>query len=601
MTKQEEVAVQAEARQPEIWEERRLHGGALVSVLIALVFTLLLEALDQTIVGTAMPRIVGSLQGFDRYTWVVTVYVLVATTMVPIAGKLSDQFGRKWFLVAGALSFLIGSMLSGASQNMTQLIIFRAIQGFGAGVGIALVPAVVGDIFPPAERARWQGIFGMVYGVSNLIGPTLGGWLTDHGPLLGSLVVDSTRWRWVFYINLPIGIIALVALLIFLPANVSERDTSYTGLTAVRRIDFLGASLAAAATICLLLGLSWGGNQTSEWSSPQVVGVLVASGVLFALFFITERFAAEPILPLDLFRNQIFSLSALLSLLQMMILLGMALYLPFFFQGVLGLSATNSGATITSQSFSVVIGAALAGILISILKRYRLITIIGSLVMTIGVFLLTRMDVSTSIVTIVISMVITGLGLGVFFSVLNLTAQNALPRTRLGVGTAAVRYMGQVGAILGIAVIGSVVNSGIAGDIATRVPTSVARQLTPAGLKAATSPQVLTNPDARSAVIDAAKHFATQRIPAGPQHDIIVQQITQQVIHTLNQVFDALKLSLAVAIQHGLLTVLIFCVAMIVGSLFLKDIPMQGAPNRAGKDEELAGAQEEVSSSALAK
>ncbi len=602
MAKQAKTAAAAAAQpqQPEVWGERRLRGGALVSVLSALVFTLLLEALDQTIVGTAMPRIVGSLQGFDRYTWVVTVYVLVATTMVPIAGKLSDQFGRKWFLVLGALSFLLGSMLSGASQNMTQLIIFRAIQGFGAGVGIALVPAVVGDIFPPAERARWQGIFGMVYGVSNLIGPTLGGWLTDHGPLLGSLVVDSTRWRWVFYINLPIGIIALAALLIFLPANISERDTSYTGWAAVRRIDFLGAALAAAATICLLLGLSWGGNQTYEWSSPQIVGVLVASGVLFVLFFVTERFAAEPILPLDLFRNQVFSVSALLSLLQMMILLGMALYLPFFFQGVLGLSATNSGATITSQSFSVVIGAALAGILISIIKRYQLITIVGSLVMTIGVFLLTRMDVSTSMVTIVISMVITGLGLGVFFSVLNLTAQNALPRTRLGVGTAAVRYMGQVGAILGIAVIGSVVNSSIASDVATRVPASVARQLTPAGLKAATNPQVLTNPDARKAVIDAAKHFATQHVPAGPQHDLIVQQIVQQVTHTLNQVFDALKLSLAVAIQHGLLTVLIFCVAMVVGSFFLKDIPMKSAPDKPGEDEQPAKAQAEVSSSVLA-
>ena len=463
-------------------------------------------------------------------------------------------------------------------------------------MGIALVPAVVGDIFPPAERARWQGIFGIVYGVSSLIGPTLGGWLTDHGPLLGNLVVDSTRWRWVFYINLPIGIIALAALLIFLPANISERDTSYTGWAAVRRIDFLGAALAAAATICLLLGLSWGGNQTYEWGSPQIVGVLVASGVLFVLFFITERFAAEPILPLDLFRNQVFSVSALLSLLQMMVLLGMALYLPFFFQGVLGLSATNSGATITSQSFSVVIGAALAGILISIIKRYQLITIIGSLVMTIGVFLLTRMDVATSMVTIVISMVITGLGLGVFFSVLNLSAQNALPRTRLGVGTAAVRYMGQVGAILGIAVIGSVVNSTIANDVATRVPASVARQLTPAGLKAATNPQVLTNPDARNAVIDAAKHFATQHVPAGPQHDFIVQQIAQQVTHTLNQVFDALKLSLAVAIQHGLLTVLVFSAAMIVGSFFLKDIPMKGAPDKAGEDERLVEEQEEVPS-----
>src|SRR5579885_1642278 len=335
---------------------RRIHGFALVSILVALMLTLLLEALDQTVVGTALPRIVASLQGFDRYTWVVTAYLLGSTTMVPIVGKLSDQFGRKWFFIAGVVIFLLGSALSGASQTMDQLIAFRALQGLGAGTGIALVFTVVGDIFPPAERARWQGIFSAVYGFSSVVGPTVGGWLTDHGPLLGSLITDATRWRWVFYINIPIGIIALVALLIYLPNNISERSSRYSGWAAVRRIDFLGAALAAAATICLLLGLSWGGNQTYDWGSPQIVGVLAASGVLFVLFFITERFAAEPILPLDLFRNQVFSVSALLSLLQMMVLLGMALYLPFFFQGVLGLSATNSGATITSQSFSVVIG-----------------------------------------------------------------------------------------------------------------------------------------------------------------------------------------------------------------------------------------------------
>ena len=525
--------------------------------------------------------------------------MLAATTMVPISGKLSDQFGRKWFLILGALIFLVGSLLSGAAQNMNELIIFRAMQGLGAGIGIALVPTVVGDIFPPNERARWQGLFGMVYGISNLIGPTLGGWLTDHGPLLGNLVVDDTRWRWVFYINLPVGIIALAALLIFLPANISDRDTSYTGWAAVRRIDFLGAALAGAATICLLLGLSWGGNQIYDWSSPQIIGVLVASSVLYTLFFISERFAAEPILPLDLFHNRVFSVSSLLSLLQMMILLGIALYLPFYLQGVLGLSATNSGATTTSQSFSVVIGAALAGIIISFIKRYRIVTIVGSLIMTVGVFLLTRVDISTSLVTIIISMVISGLGLGVFFSVLNLTAQNSLPRTRLGVGTAAVRYMGQIGAILGIAVIGSVVNSTVANDIMTRVPASLVRQFTPAGWKATTNPQVLTNPDARRAVVGAAQHFATQNVPPGPQHDLIVQQIAQQVTHTLNQVFDALKLSLSVAIQHGLWTVLIFCLLMIVGSFFLKDIPMENASGKPEQVEETVPGREELSSSVL--
>jgi len=249
----------------------RIRGIALVSILAALMLTLLLEALDQTIVGTALPKIIGSLQGFDRYTWVVTAYLLGSTTMIPIVGKLSDQFGRKWFFVAGVILFLLGSILSGAAQTIDQLIAFRALQGVGAGMGISLVFTVVGDIFPPAERARWQGIFSGVYGFSSVVGPTIGGWLADHGPLLGNLVTDTTRWRWVFYINLPLGLIALAALLIYLPSNISARSNRYTGWAAVRRVDFLGALLASSATICLLLGVTWGGNQIYAWNSPQVI------------------------------------------------------------------------------------------------------------------------------------------------------------------------------------------------------------------------------------------------------------------------------------------------------------------------------------------
>src|SRR5579864_935673 len=233
----------------------RLQGFALFSVLAALMLTLLLEALDQTVVGTALPRIIGSLQGFDRYTWAVTAYTLASVIMIPTVGKLSDQFGRKRFLIAGTVIFLAGSALAGASQTMNELIAFRAMQGLGAGIGIALVFTVVGDIFSPAERAKWQGIFGVVYGFSNLFGPTLGGWLTDHGPLLGSLVTDATRWRWVFYINVPVGTLALIALLVYLPADISQRTSTSKGWVAVRRIDFPGALLIASATICLLLGL----------------------------------------------------------------------------------------------------------------------------------------------------------------------------------------------------------------------------------------------------------------------------------------------------------------------------------------------------------
>src|SRR2546428_11886013 len=426
---------------------RRLHGTALISVITALMLTLLLEALDQTVVGTALPKIVGALQGFDRYSWAVTAYILASTTMIPIVGKLSDQFGRKWFLIIGTAIFLLGSALSGASQTMNQFIAFRALQGLGAGIGIALAFVLVADMFPPAERVRWQSLFGVVYGFSNLVGPTLGGWLTDHGPLVGTLVTETTRWRWVFYVNVPLGIIALAALLIYLPANISARSRHYTGWAAERRIDFPGAVLAAAATICLLLGLTWGSNATHAWSSLPVSGILVSAAILYAAFVFAERFAVEPILPLDLFRNRGFAVASLLSLLQLMVLVGLIVYLPLFLQGVLGVSATSAGAVITPMTVSSVIGAALAGFAITLLKRYRLITILSALIMTAGVFLLTRMTPTTGLLEAVVFIVISGIGLGPFFSVLTIAAQDALPRTRLGIGTSSVTYPGPVGSI----------------------------------------------------------------------------------------------------------------------------------------------------------
>ncbi len=567
---------------------RRLRGFGLFSVLTALLLTLLLEALDQTVVGTALPKIIGALQGFDRYTWVVTAYILASITMIPIVSKLSDQFGRKWFLLCGTVIFLVGSALSGASQNIDQLIAFRALQGLGAGIGIALVNTVVGDIFPPAERAKWQALFGVVYGFSNLIGPTLGGWLTDHGPIISGLITDLTRWRWVFYINLPVGIIALIALLVYLPADISERSSSYTGWAAVRRIDFLGAFLVAAATICLLLGLTWGSNQIYAWASPQVIGILAASAALYVAFILVEHFIADPVLPLELFRNQVFAVSAILSLLQLMILVGLVIYLPLFLQGVLGISATDSGAVITPLTLSSVIGAALAGALIARFQRYRIITIISALIMTFGVFLLTRMTPTTAISQTIVFMVIAGIGLGTFFSVLTLAAQNALPRRQLGIGTGAVRFMGQLGGVLGVAIVGTVVNNTLASDIVKRLPAGAAQRLTPAGLKYATDPQVLVNPTYRSTIVHTAQGFAvksaTAHIPPGPQHNQIVAsvtaQVTQQVQHLLNQVFDAVRLSLAVAIQHGLIAILIFCGLMILATFFLKDIPMVGATRK---------------------
>jgi EmrB/QacA subfamily drug resistance transporter len=458
----------------------RLQGVALASVIIALSLSLFLEALDQTIVGTALPRIVAQLHGLDRYTWVVTAYVLASMTVIPIVGKLSDQFGRKWFLLGGTALFLLGSLLAGASQTMDQLILFRALQGVGAGMGMALVATVFGDLFAPAERAKWGSVFGLVYGVSNLFGPTLGGWLTEHGPLLGNLVTQNSRWRWVFYFNLPVGLLAVAALLVFLPRQFAVPTSAGPGWAAVRRIDVFGALLCAAATICLMLGLTWGSAQVFAWSSFQVLGMVGGGILLFAVFLLVERQASEPILPLSLFRNQVFSLAVLLSMLQMMVLLGLALYLPLFLQGVLAVSPTGAGLVMTPFSLSMVLGAMLAGPIIGALKRYQLVILLGALLMGAGSFLLILMTPTTGVVQAILSMVLTGIGLGSFFS-LSVIAQNVVPASRLGVSTAATRYLGQLGATLGIALVGTVVTSSMALNLLQRLPTTAMGRQTLAG------------------------------------------------------------------------------------------------------------------------
>lgn len=536
---------------------RRLQGGTFFMVIVSLILTLFLEALDQTIVGTALPHIILTLQGFDQYTWVVTAYLLASTTMIPIVGKLSDQFGRKWFLLSGTFLFLVGSLLSGLSQNMGQLIAFRALQGLGAGIGMALVVTVVGDIFPPAERAKWQGLFGGVYGISNLIGPTIGGWLTEHGPLLGSLVTETTRWRWVFYINLPIGLLALAALFFCLPTNISVRSNLLTGRAALKKIDFLGAALICAATTSLLLGLTWGSEQTSAWGSPLVIAMLLAAMLLFILFVLVERSATEPILPLGLFRSQIFSADALLSLLQGMILLGIAIYLPLFLQGVLGVSATNAGLWMTPFSLSLPIGAMVAGALVARFKRYQMITVLSMLLMLVGLFLLTRITPDSSLLEVAFVVSLACIGLGTLFSILTLVAQNLLPPNQLGVGTATIRYVGQLGPTLGVALVGTVVNLSLSSELASRIPGSAASQLTPAGLKLATDPQVLVDPAHRTQV---------ERIIAGFGH--------LQDPNLLNQIFSSLKVALAAAIQHGFTVVLILGILAFLASFFLKDIPL---------------------------
>jgi len=579
----------------------RLRGFALWSVLIALMLTLFLAALDQTIVSTALPTILADLNGFNNYTWVVTAYLISSTLVIPIVGKLSDQFGRKWFIIGGVILFLIGSALSGASQTIGQLITFRALQGLGAGALLSLVFTSVGDIFTPAERARWQGLFVGVFGLASVIGPSLGGWITDY-----------SSWRWVFYVNLPVGIIALFFLTFYLPSSISLRSTAYTGWRAVRRIDFAGAITAAAATTLLLLGLTWGGA-TYPWGSWQVIGSLVAAGVLFIAFGVIEALVPEPILPLDLFRNQIFASGSLMSLLTGMALFAVVIYLPLFIQGVLGQSASNSGTVITPLTLSLVAASILGGLLVARVGRYQWLAILGGIVLLIGIFLLSRMGVSTPLLTVTLFMIVVGLGLGLLQPVVTLAVQNALPRTRLGVGTGAVTYLRSLGSTLGTAIVGSVVTNTINSDITGRLAKIPNANKLPAPvISAATNQQVLVSPSLRNTLVTKVTQGAIQQgttqalaqvkaqaetqVPAGPNHAAtvaaivakakpgVVEKVTAavkpEIQNLFAHIFDATRHSLALGIQHAFTVSLLIAAVAIVMAFFLKDVPLVGSGAR---------------------
>jgi EmrB/QacA subfamily drug resistance transporter len=445
------------------WGSHNLGRRALIAIMTALMLTLLLQALDQTMVALAMPKIVGSLAGFDRYAWVVTAYVLGATVALPIAGRLSDQFGRKGFVLGGIAVFLAGSALSGAASTMGELIAFRAIQGAAAGCGITLVFSVVADLFEPRERARWSGFFGAVYGFASFAGPTLGGWLAEHGPLIGQFVTDDTRWRWVFYIHLPFGLIAFGVLAALLPAHLSERVTRERGWAAVRRIDFAGAGLSAAATILLMLALTWVSVDRAGWGSPRSLAGFAVSAALFAAFYWHERrTSAEAILPRAILEVRDFRSAAAYGLLVGMVWLSIVFYLPLYLQGVAGMSASAAGVAMLPLTVAQTLYASCIG---TMLRRtgghYRGLATFGSIVLLLALVATTQMGATTPQLLVSVVMIAIGIGIGVFMPVTSTLAQIVVPRSMLGAATNSVGYLRSVGQMLGVAAVGAIVQSSL--------------------------------------------------------------------------------------------------------------------------------------------
>jgi EmrB/QacA subfamily drug resistance transporter len=411
---------------------------ARIEILIAIMLTLFLSALDQTIVGTALPRIVTDLSGNQLYVWVVTVYLLAATVSGPIYGKLSDLFGRRPMIMIGVSLFLIGSLLCGLSQDMTQLIVFRGIQGLGAGAIFPISLAVIGDLFSPRERGRYQGLFGAMFAIASIIGPALGGFLTD-----------SISWHWVFFVNLPLGAFALFVLWRLLP---SVRHPE-----AVRSIDYLGAAVFAAAIIPFLIGLT--NKQTGEWTDPLVGGLILVGLVLGAVFVWVESRAVEPIIPLQLFRNRTFAGSIAATMLITFGFFGAIIFLPRWFQFVQGSSATISGYQMLPLMAGVMGSSIASGFIVAHTGRYKWMTVAAMLLGAAGIYLMTGITAETPIPLVWLWMFVAGIGIGPSFAVFTIVVQSAVPVRLLGTATSSLTFFRQVGGSIGLAIAGTIFGS----------------------------------------------------------------------------------------------------------------------------------------------
>ncbi|XRQ11263.1 DHA2 family efflux MFS transporter permease subunit [Actinomadura welshii] len=419
-------------------------GRDLYVVLGALMLAMLLAALDQTIVSTALPTIVSELGGLNHLSWGVTAYLLAATASTPLWGKLGDQYGRKRLFQASIAVFLVGSALCGLSRDMTELIVFRALQGLGGGGLMVLAVAIVGDVVPPRERGRYQGLFGAVFGVSSVCGPLLGGWF-----------VDNLSWRWVFYINLPIGLAALLVIAVVLPAA-GERER--------HRIDYLGTLLIVGWAVGLVLVATWGGT-TYDWVSAPIIGLAAGSVVLIGVWLLVERRAAEPVMPPRLLGDRVFALGSAISFAVGFAMFGALTFLPILLQVVHGVSPTLSGVHLLPMMLGMLVSSIGSGQLITRFGRYKVFPVVGTPIVALALYLCSRLDENASTLSMSLRFALLGFGLGLVMQVLVIAVQNAVPYRDLGAATSGVTFFRQIGGSFGVAVFGSIFSNRLAAHI----------------------------------------------------------------------------------------------------------------------------------------
>jgi EmrB/QacA subfamily drug resistance transporter len=437
---------------PEEHEFTKEEHRRVLVILFALMLGMFLAALDQTIVATALPTISADLHGLNHLAWVVTAYLITSTITLPLWGKFGDLYGRKKFFQIAIIVFLIGSMLSGLSQNMLELILCRALQGAGAGGLMVGSQSIIGDVIPPRQRGRYMGYFGAVFGLSSILGPLAGGFFTQH-----------VSWRWIFYINVPIGIAAFIAVALVL--HVPVRKVHH-------KIDWLGTALLSAGVVGLILITTWGGT-TYAWGSGIIVGLAIASVALLAIFVVVQSKVAEPIIPLSLFRNRTFNVAAIVGFVIGFAMFGSIVYLPLYLQIVHGASPTLSGLELLPMVTGMLITFVVSGQLVSRTGHYRIFPILGLGVSTVGFVALARLGAHSSFGFAAIGMFIVGLGLGLVMQVLIVAVQNSVPHSQLGTATANATFFRTIGGAFGVAILGAVFNTQLLSHLRATAPASL--------------------------------------------------------------------------------------------------------------------------------
>ena len=461
-----------------------LPRSQVIITLVCVMLAMFLAALDQTIVSTATPRIIADLGGFDKYTWITTGYMVASTTAAPIVGKLSDIYGRKWIFIGSVFVFMVGSVLCGFSENMTQLIIFRIIQGIGGGTIMAVTFISIADLFPPSDRGKYIGLLAACFGLASVIGPTLGGFLTD-----------TFSWKWIFFVNVPLAGPVVFLLARFFP------DTPGESKEENRQIDYLGICLLIVGVVLLLVGLSLGGVQY-EWTSLYVVGPIVTGLISLIILVIVETKTYNPILPLNLFKERMVTIGLILSLLTGFAMFGAIIFVPLYFQGVLAFSATSSGTFLTPMMLGIVFGAAISG---QILSRtgghFRIQGLVGVALMTAGVFLFSTLDSTSDYPRAVSYIILLGFGLGSTFPTFTIAVQNFSPPSAIGAATSFIQFLRTFGGLVGLSLLGSLMSHRFVANLDRAVENSAVPISNDVldGLK--TNPRVLVDPDAQMSMV----------------------------------------------------------------------------------------------------